>query len=44
MQNDKLSISQIAFDSGFYNLSNFYRQFKTTKKITPLAYRMNYID
>ncbi|MCA0366032.1 MAG: AraC family transcriptional regulator [Spirosomataceae bacterium] len=44
LQNDKLSISQIAFDSGFYNLSNFNRQFKSTKKITPLAYRMNYLD
>jgi AraC-like DNA-binding protein len=44
LQNDKMSISQIAFDSGFYNLSNFNRQFKTIKKITPLAYRMNYID
>lgn len=43
LQNDKLSISQIAFESGFCNLSNFNRQFKTTKKITPLAYRMNYI-
>jgi AraC-like DNA-binding protein len=44
LQNDKLSISQIAFDSGFYNLSNFNRQFKAIKKITPLAYRMNYLD
>lgn len=44
LQNDKLSISQIAFDSGFYNLSNFNRQFKSNKKITPLAYRMNYMD
>lgn len=44
LQNDKLSISQIAFDSGFYNLSNFNRQFKSLKKITPLAYRMNYLD
>ncbi|MFC3811791.1 AraC family transcriptional regulator [Lacihabitans lacunae] len=44
LQNDKMSISQIAFDSGFYNLSNFNRQFKSIKKITPLAYRMNYLD
>lgn len=44
LQNDKMSISQIAFDSGFYNLSNFNRQFKSLKKITPLAYRMNYLD
>jgi AraC-like DNA-binding protein len=44
LQNDKMSISQIAFDSGFYNLSNFNRQFKVIKKITPLAYRMNYLD
>jgi AraC-like DNA-binding protein len=44
LQNDKMSISQIAFDSGFYNLSNFNRQFKVIKKITPLAYRMNFLD
>jgi AraC-like DNA-binding protein len=44
LQNDKLSIAQIALDSGFYNLSNFNRQFKVSKKITPLAYRMSYIE
>jgi AraC-like DNA-binding protein len=43
LQNDKLSIAQIALDSGFYNLSNFNRQFKVSKKITPLAYRMSYV-
>ncbi len=44
LQNDKMSISQIAFDSGFYNLSNFNRQFKSIKKITPMNYRMSYLD
>jgi AraC-like DNA-binding protein len=44
LQNDKLSIAQIALDSGFYNLSNFNRQFKVSKKITPLAYRMSYVN
>jgi AraC-like DNA-binding protein len=44
LQSDKLSIAQIALESGFYNLSNFNRQFKISKKITPLAYRMNYIN
>ncbi len=44
LQNDKLSIAQIALDSGFYNLSNFNRQFKVSKKITPLAYRMSYVE
>ncbi|MGL4629620.1 MAG: AraC family transcriptional regulator [Leadbetterella sp.] len=43
LQNDKLSIAQIALDSGFYNISNFNRHFKEIKKITPMAYRNNYL-
>lgn len=34
-----LSITQIAFDSGFSDLSNFYRAFRARKNFTPLSYR-----
>ncbi|EGV44559.1 helix-turn-helix domain-containing protein [Bizionia argentinensis JUB59] len=34
-----LSISEIAYQSGFNNISNFNRQFKTIKGITPNSYR-----
>jgi AraC-like DNA-binding protein len=39
MENNK-SISEIAFKSGFENLSNFNRQFKKIKKITPKEYAL----
>jgi len=35
----KLSISEIAFDCGFENLSHFSKSFKMKMKITPKAYR-----
>jgi AraC-like DNA-binding protein len=44
LQNDKMSVSEISFESGFNNLSNFNRQFKAFKKTTPLAFRMKYLD
>lgn len=34
-----LSISEISFQSGFNNLTNFNRKFKTVKGITPSEYR-----
>lgn len=34
-----LNISQIAYESGFENLSNFNRHFKSIKGCTPTAYR-----
>lgn len=37
--NKDLSISEIAYESGFQNLSNFNRKFKEVKKMTPSAYR-----
>jgi AraC-like DNA-binding protein/quercetin dioxygenase-like cupin family protein len=37
-----LSITQIAFDSGFSDLSNFYRTFRAKKKFTPLSYRKSF--
>ena len=36
---DTLNISQIAYNCGFENLSNFNRQFKKIKKITPSQFR-----
>jgi AraC-like DNA-binding protein len=36
---DKLSIDQIADRCGFYNISNFYRQFKKVMGVTPLNYK-----
>lgn len=40
LQSDKgLSIAEIADTSGFNNISNFNRQFKAIKKISPSAYR-----
>ncbi len=39
---NKLSVHQVAFESGFINISNFNRAFKLTKQMTPLAYRKTY--
>lgn len=39
---NRLSVQQIAFESGFVNISNFNRAFKLTKQMTPLAYRKSY--
>lgn len=36
------SIAEIAFESGFNNLSNFNRQFKLSKKMTPFTYKNTY--
>ena len=39
---NKMSVHQIAFESGFVNISNFNRAFKLTKQVTPLSYRKSY--
>ncbi|HEX2845426.1 MAG TPA: AraC family transcriptional regulator [Chitinophagaceae bacterium] len=39
---NKMSVAEICFDSGFNNLSNFNRQFLKQYKMNPLAYRKNY--
>ena len=39
---DKLSIGQICYESGFMNLSNFNRQFKASTTFTPAQYRKKY--
>ncbi len=43
LMQDKMSVAEISFESGFNNLSNFNRQFKALKKMTPLAYRMKFL-
>jgi AraC-like DNA-binding protein len=40
---NRYSIEIICFDSGFNNLSNFYRHFKNVKGITPLEYKKQYL-
>ncbi|MEO6948884.1 MAG: AraC family transcriptional regulator [Ginsengibacter sp.] len=40
---DKLSIDQIADSCGFFNISNFYRQFKKVIGVTPLTYKREYL-
>jgi AraC-like DNA-binding protein len=40
---DKISIEQIADKCGFYNISNFYRQFKKIIGVTPLTYKRNFL-
>lgn len=37
-----LPVSQVAFDAGFSNISNFIRQFKRVKGIAPLKFRKRY--
>lgn len=40
---DKISIEQTADKCGFYNISNFYRQFKKIIGVTPLTYKRNFL-
>lgn len=42
--NSDLSISEIAFKSGFNNIANFNRLFKKNKFISPKQYRQNLIE
>jgi len=39
LANPNQNVSQIAYESGFENLSNFNRHFKSIKECTPTAYR-----
>ena len=43
LQEEKLNISQICFDCGFFTLSNFNRQFKQRMGKTPLEYRNEFL-
>jgi AraC-like DNA-binding protein/quercetin dioxygenase-like cupin family protein len=40
----KMNVSQICYDSGFYTLSNFNRQFKAVTHYNPLEYRRKYTE
>jgi len=40
---DKMSVDQIADKCGFFNISNFYRQFKKVIGVTPLTYKREYL-
>jgi len=42
LMNKELSITDVAFDSGFNNLSHFNKQFRQITGITPLKYRQRY--
>jgi AraC-like DNA-binding protein len=42
IQKEELAISDICYESGFDNLSNFNRQFKEMTKMTPKEYRKHY--
>ena len=39
LRDTELSVAEICYESGFGNLSNFNRQFKRSKKLSPRAYR-----
>jgi AraC-like DNA-binding protein len=41
---NKLSTAVICFESGFYNISNFYRHFKKHTGMTPLTYKNTFIQ
>lgn len=43
IQKEELPISDICFDSGFDNLSNFNRKFKGMTHMTPKEYRRHYL-
>ena len=42
LQSGKLSISEICYDSGFNNISNFNRQFRNLKNMSPTEYLNKY--
>lgn len=43
LTNQKMSVSQVCYDSGFNTLSNFNRQFKEVTHYSPLEYRKKYV-
>ena len=43
LTDESLNITQIAYESGFENISNFNRQFKKEKGCTPREYRRNFV-
>lgn len=43
LQDEEINISQIAFDCGFFTLSNFNKQFKDRTGKTPITYKKDYL-
>lgn len=43
LQNEQLNISQICYESGFFTLSNFNKQFREKIGKTPLEYRKEFV-
>lgn len=43
LQDQELNISEIAFECGFFTLSNFNKQFKDRTGKTPLTYKKDYL-
>lgn len=41
---DKLTTEVICFESGFHNISNFFRHFKKMTGMTPLKYKQQYLS
>jgi AraC-like DNA-binding protein len=39
---EDLNVTQVCYESGFENISNFNRQFKTITKVTPLKYKQQF--
>ena len=44
LMDEDYSISEICFQSGFDNLSNFYRHFTKIKVVTPKEYRKKFLS
>jgi AraC-like DNA-binding protein len=44
LQENKLSVSEICFASGFNNLSNFNRQFRAVYNMNPLSYTNKFLN
>jgi len=40
----ELSVSDVCYDCGFNNISNFNRQFLKQYKVNPLKYRKAFLD
>jgi AraC-like DNA-binding protein len=39
LQEKKMKVAEVCYESGYSNLSNFNKQFKSIKRVTPNAYR-----
>jgi len=44
LHKENLNISEVSYESGFNTLSNFNRQFKEKMKMTPLAYKKDFMQ